>query len=161
MDTHGKSREMPIARWVSEAQRGDNRKVGHMRVIVVVIGLVAAFFVGCASTHSKDPTAQQKIEGIGQSFTHTDEQIARAEKQLASFEKSIGDLRESAGKSESMRTKPAFDRALARLDERIQQTHLDLQQLKLVNDRGQSTYSRQLDDAAAQMKASSDQSQAE
>lgn len=125
--------------------------------LLVVLGL--AFFVGCATT--KAPTSQQRIENVGRSFDDTDKQLSQAEKELKSFENSIAKLRSSAGSADRMRSKPEFDAALSRLGSRIEQTHLDLQELKTTNARGRNTYDRQLDAAATEIQRSSDESQAE
>ncbi len=125
----------------------------HIKILVVV-GL--AFFAGCATT--KAPTSQQKIENVGRSFDETDKYLSQAEEELASFDKSVAKLRESASGSDSkMRSKPGFDAALARLGSRIEQTHLDLQELKTANARGRNTFDRQLDDAATQIQKSSNE----
>jgi len=124
-----------------------------MRYMSLLAVLGFAFFVGCATT--KAPTSQQKIENVGRSFDDTDKRLSQAEKELKSFENSIGKLRKSAGSADRMRSKPEFDAALARLGSRIEQTHLDLQELKTANSRGRNTYDRQLDEAATEIQRSS------
>lgn len=121
--------------------------------LLAVFGFM--FFVGCATT--KVPTSQQKIENVGRSFNDTDKQLLQAQKELKSFEDSIAKLRKSAGGADRMRGKPEFDAALSRLGSRIEQTHLDLQELKTANSKGRNTYDRQLDEAATEIQRSAAQ----
>jgi len=125
--------------------------------LVAVLGVV--FFVGCATT--KAPSSQQRIENVGRTFEETDKQIVQAEKELQSFDKSIAKLRRSASGDEKMRTKSGFDSAMARLSSGIEQTRLDLQELKTTNARARNTYKQQLGDAASEIQQSSNDNQAE
>jgi len=125
--------------------------------LVAVFGLV--FFAGCATT--KAPTSQERIENVGRTFEDTDQQLVQAEKALLSFDKSIAKLRKSASSDKKMRTKPGFDSALARLSSGIEQTRLDLQELKTANARSRSTYNQQLGEAATEIQRSSNENQAE
>ena len=125
-----------------------------MKTILVLAIVSLAFLTNCAT---KQPTAEERIASVGQSYEEADKQIENAERNLASFESSIADLRETAAESKNMRTKAAYDETLARLNGRLQQTHADLQFLKAANNRGRVEYQNQLEAAASQIQHSADE----
>lgn len=115
---------------------------------------ILLFLGGCATTDPKTLTAVERVERIKESVDQTDEYIADARENIEDLEKNLVEIRKKAMASPDMRGKPAFQRALDDLRQRIAGAKADLNRLHQANQESFATFRQSVERAQSEMDRS-------
>lgn len=103
-------------------------KLSYSKIILVLPVLIA----GCAS-HQK-VTGLEQVNESQKNITETDKKITKAQDELSSFQNTIKDIRESLTDKSRNQTRAEASESLGRLAMRIEQSQLDLREIKSENE---------------------------
>lgn len=113
-------------------------------VVALLSGMTLA--IGCASQRSV--SGLERASQNQRALSETDERLAKAQNELSSFQGTLKDLQSSMASTKSGYSTEQANRVLARLALRLDQTQLDLKELKAQNEDAKKDLDMRLNQAA-------------